>query len=174
MPNPLVEDENRGASSVGPECEAHLSLVNPTTGLANDYLNVFNEILLVLEYIPTMPEMTDEVLAWQPRSYCEYFEQSAMPGAHHALRAYEMMDPAMRTRFEALLARLNEIVIQAQQTLAEQSGRPEYPASIVESCEQTAAAMRVGLSYVARLINEGHAPTHAGKKFTKERNSSHG
>ena len=45
--------------------------------------------------------------------------------------------------------------VHAQTTLAEEFGRPDYPDSIVKSCEETAEVMRVGLAYVARLINEG-------------------
>ncbi|MGO9391337.1 hypothetical protein [Rhodoblastus sp.] len=171
MPNPLAKDEFRAEPLIAPLPEAHLSLVNPSTGLANDYLNVFNEILLVLEFLPSMPEMTDEALAWQPRGYCEYFETSAIPGARQALNAYERVDPATRENFEAVLGRLTEIVVQAQQTLAEESGRPEYPDSIAKSCEETAEAMRAGLSYVSRLINEGLAPnqraSRRGKQSTK-------
>lgn len=177
MPDPLVKDEIRVEPMTVSASDSPLGLVNPTTGLANDYLNVFNEILLVLEFLPSMPEMTDEVLAWQPRGYCEYYEQSSLPGARQALQAYDRVDPQMRRRFEAVLARLNDIVVQAQRKLAEESGRPEYPDSIAKSCEQTADAMRVGLSYVSRLINEGLAPARrreAGGKSSKERNLNHG
>jgi hypothetical protein len=93
------------------------------------------------------------------------------------LLAYDRVDPVMRNRFEAVLARLTEIVVQAQQTLAEESGRPEYPDSIAKSCEQTAEAMRAGLSYVSRLINEGLGPARRAEgdgKPSKERNRNHG
>jgi hypothetical protein len=161
MQKPLAKDEMCEGSAAEPLCERALSLVNPSTGLANDYLNVFNEILLVLEFLPTMPEMTDEALAWQPRSYCEYFEKSNIPGAVHALQAYDMVDPDVRRKFESILGRLTQIVIEAQQTLAVESVRPDYPESIAESCEKTAEAMRVGLAYVSRLINEGAAATQS-------------
>jgi hypothetical protein len=177
MRDPSVKDEIRAEPAIGAACESPLSLVNPATGLANDYLNIFNEILLVLEFLPSMPEMTDEALAWQPRSYCEYYEESSLPGARQALQAYDRVDPVTRSKFEAILARLIEIVVQAQQRLAVESGRPEYPDSIAKSCEQTAEAMRVGLSYVSRLINEGLAPTRRTErspKSSKERNLSHG
>ena len=75
MPNAMVQDNVQEPAPADRLCEEALSLVNPTTGLANDYLNVFNEILLLLEFLPTMPEMTEDALAWQPRGYCEYFEQ---------------------------------------------------------------------------------------------------
>lgn len=137
--------------------EAAFSLVNPSTGLASDYLNVFNEILLLIEFLPSMPEMIDETLAWQPRGYREYFGQSKLPGAREALRAYDEIDPRLRARFESNLTRLTEIVVQAQRRVAEESLGPNYPESIVESCEATAAAMRASLAIVAQQINAGEA-----------------
>jgi hypothetical protein len=64
----------------------------------------------------------------------------------------------VRAHFEAILARLTEIAVSAQNTLAEEFGRPDYPDSIAKSCEETAEVMRAGLAYVARLINEGRSP----------------
>lgn len=154
-----------------------MGFVNQSTGLANDYLNVFNEILLLLEFLPTMPEMTDEALAWQPRSYREYFLQSPLPGAREAVRRYERLDPALRESFESILKRLNEIALEAQRTVAVEMNGPNFPESIAEPCETTAAAMRAGLAYVARLINEGPSDECREKKTTKstnERKQSHG
>ena len=42
--------------------------INPRTGLATDYLNHFNEAIMLLEMIPDMPECAEEFLAWHPRS----------------------------------------------------------------------------------------------------------
>ena len=157
MPNAMASEIALTGPPSGASDDTVLSLVNPLTGLANDYLNVYNEILLLLEFLPSMPEMTDDALAWQPRGYCEYFEQSSIPGARDALHAYDKLDPGVRAHFEAILARLTEIAVSAQNTLAEEFGRPDYPDSIAKSCEETAEVMRAGLAYVARLINEGVA-----------------
>jgi hypothetical protein len=158
-----------------------LGLVSPVTGLANDYLNMFNEILLVLEFLPTMPEMTEEALAWRPRSYREYFQQSPLPGAREAARRYDKVDPALRARFESLLKRLNDIALDAQARVAEEMNSPNFPESIVEPCEATAEAMRAGLGYVARLINEGPVSLARERKSDrtttpskKQRKPSHG
>jgi hypothetical protein len=153
-----------------PESDTHLGLVNPSTGLANDYLNVFNEILLLLEFLPTMPEMTEEALAWQPRTYCEYFEQSSIPGAKHALKAYSSVDPVLRKKFELVLARLTQIVVDAQATLTVEQASADYPDCIVQSCEQTAESMRIGLAFVNRLINEGGVQS-AGASRTRNKKS---
>jgi hypothetical protein len=148
--------------------EPELGIVSPVTGLANDYLNVFNEILLLLEFLPTMPEMTEDALAWQPRTYEEHFEQSTLPGAKHALEVYARVDPALRKKFESVLSRLTEIVLDAQRTLARESAGPDYPDTIVGSCETTAEAMRVGLAYANRLINEG-GPSSAGSSRARNK-----
>ena len=85
-------DDQQKASPDQQFRDALIGLVNPSTGLANDYLNVFNEILLLIEFLPTMPEMTDEALAWRPRGYLEYFEQSPLPGAQEVMQALAMID----------------------------------------------------------------------------------
>ena len=127
MPNAMASEIALTGTPSGASDDTVLSLVNPLTGLANDYLNVYNEILLLLEFLPSMPEMTDDALAWRPRGYCEYFEQSSIPGARDALHAYDKLDPGVRAHFEAILARLTEIALSAQNTLAEEFGRPDYP-----------------------------------------------
>jgi hypothetical protein len=168
MPNAMAREIAQSGTLSGASNEV-LSLVNPLTGLANDYLNVYNEILLLLEFVPSMPEMTDDALAWQPRGYCEYFEQSSIPGARDALHAYDKLDPGERAHFEAILARLTEIAVHAQTTLAEEFGRPDYPDSIAKSCEETANVMRAGLAYVARLINEGRSATKSRQARKEQR-----
>jgi hypothetical protein len=159
MAREIAQTGTSGASD-----EDALGMVNPLTGLANDYLNVYNEILLLREFLPSMPEMTDDALAWRPRGYCEYFEQSSIPGARDALHAYDKLDPGVRAHFEAILARLTEIAVSAQNTLAEEFGGPDYPNSIAKSCEETAEVMRAGLAYVARLINEGGTSRYAKRE----------
>ena len=61
------------------------TLVNPVSGLANDYLNLFNELVMMLEQIPQMPELLQDLLAWKPVSYQDYFRDSKLPGRHCAL-----------------------------------------------------------------------------------------
>ena len=38
--------------------------INPRTGLATDYLNHFNEAIMLLEMIPDMPECAEDFLLW--------------------------------------------------------------------------------------------------------------
>ena len=50
--------------------------INPRTGLATDYLNHFNEAIMLLEMIPDMPECAEDFLGWHPLSYGEHFTAS--------------------------------------------------------------------------------------------------
>ena len=50
--------------------------INPRTGLATDYLNHFNEAVMLLEMIPDMPECAEDFLGWQPLTYREHFTAS--------------------------------------------------------------------------------------------------
>ena len=47
--------------------------INPRTGLATDYLNHFNEAIMLLEMVPDMPECAEDFLTWSPLSYAEHF-----------------------------------------------------------------------------------------------------
>ena len=65
----------------GPDREARAAElkaanINPQTGLATDYLNHFNEAIMLLELIPDMPECAEDFLAWSPLSYAEHFTAS--------------------------------------------------------------------------------------------------
>src|SRR5476651_716364 len=74
--------------------------INPRTGLATDYLNHFNEAIMLLEMIPDMPECAEEFLAWHPLTYAEHFTASNFKARDLAISAYDSADPAIRTEFD--------------------------------------------------------------------------
>src|ERR1700720_4918476 len=90
MPQPTGPDEARAA-------RLHAANINPRTGLATDYLNHFNEAIMLLEMIPDMPECAEEFLQWQPRSYREHFAASNFRARELAIEAYDSANPQIRT-----------------------------------------------------------------------------
>ena len=68
-PRPTYPDEARAAL-------LRAANINPRTGLATDYLNHFNEAIMLLEMVPDLPECADDFLEWQPLSYAEHFTAS--------------------------------------------------------------------------------------------------
>jgi hypothetical protein len=107
--------------------------INPRTGLATDYLNHFNEAIMLLEMVPDMPECAEDFLGWRPLSYREHFMASNFKARDLAIEAYDLADKTIRVEFENITSAMTSILVavgtamrEAQQdktraTLAEQA-----------------------------------------------------
>jgi hypothetical protein len=84
--------------------------INPRTGLATDYLNHFNEAIMLLEMVPDMPECAEDFLAWTPLSYAQHFVASNFKARDLAIEAYEMADPKIRAEFDKLTSSMTSIL----------------------------------------------------------------
>ena len=84
--------------------------INDSSLLATDYLNHFNEIVMILEMVPDMPEMIKEAIEWQPRSYVDHFELSSFTDKKLAIWAYENAPPDFFHAFEDLLEAANVVI----------------------------------------------------------------
>src|SRR5436190_8971247 len=106
------------AGAVPPDAQALLAAnINPTTGLATDYLNHFNEITMLIGLVADMPEMIDEVRAWQPASYGEHFERSGFKGKALAIAAYRAAAPSVRRTFEDAIMAFDMAILSAIERL---------------------------------------------------------
>ena len=99
----------------GPDAEARAAEpraanINPGTGLATDYLNHFNEAIMLLEMIPDMPDCAEDFLAWCPLSYREHFLASNFKARDLAISAYESADPDVRLKFEQITDTMTSIL----------------------------------------------------------------
>ena len=103
MPRRTDPDEARAA-------RLRAANINPRTGLATDYLNHFNEAIMLLEMIPDLPECAEEFLAWQPLSYREHFMASHFKTRELAIEAYESADSAIRTEFDDITTTMTSIL----------------------------------------------------------------
>jgi hypothetical protein len=131
------------------------TLVNPVSGLANDYLNLFNELVMMLEQIPQMPELLEDLCAWRPISYQEYFRNSQLPGRHSALAAYEQLSPSFRRRFETFVAELDVIALASVASVRRQfrDGTPQDLERLAATCTRAGEKMRIILLRASRLVN---------------------
>src|SRR3954453_15940160 len=93
--------------------------INPRTGLATDYLNHFNEAVMLLEMIPDIPDCADDFLEWHPLSYSEPFTASNFKARDLAISAYEQADPAIRAEFDQLTNTMTSILIAVGQAMRE-------------------------------------------------------
>src|SRR5712664_2137037 len=103
------------ARPAGPLAEAwaaklRAANINPRTGLATDYLNHFNEAIMLLEMIPDMPECAEDFLSWHPLSYAEHFTASHFKARDLAIEAYESADANTRAEFDNITAAMTSIL----------------------------------------------------------------
>ncbi len=84
--------------------------INEETLLATDYLNHFNEVIMLLELVPDMPECLEDVKEWQPKSYADHFTESAFSDKKLAVLAYENAPSIYRTPFDETTEEINDKV----------------------------------------------------------------
>jgi hypothetical protein len=90
--------------------ELRAANINPRTGLATDYLNHFNEAIMLLEMIPDMPECAEDFLNWRPLSYREHFTASNFKARELAIAAYDSADEAIRAEFDNITSAMTSIL----------------------------------------------------------------
>ena len=94
--------------------------ISAQTLLATDYLNHFNEIVMLIDMIPDMPDMIEECKLWQPRSYVEHFAQSGFKDRQLAIDAYDGVPGKYRRPFEETLNQLNTLILSGVTRLEEE------------------------------------------------------
>src|SRR5258707_879724 len=81
------------------------------SGLASEYLNHFNEIIMMLELLPEMPELLPSILAWRPQTYRDFFAAADSGRNSKVLHSYDTMDPIVRRAFEAVVGGLDKLAM---------------------------------------------------------------
>ena len=89
----------------------HGTNINPVTLLATDYLNHYNEAIMLLEMIPSAPECKEDLLTWRPLSYCSHFAQSHFKHRDLAIAAYEVADAKYRNAIDQLARHMSMILL---------------------------------------------------------------
>ncbi|MBT4486689.1 MAG: hypothetical protein HOK30_25190 [Rhodospirillaceae bacterium] len=130
--------------------------IDGNTFLATDYLNHFNEIVMLLEMIPDMPDILEEAKEWQPKSYAEHFNDSGLSDSALTIEAYENAPVEFREPFEETVERMNKVVFKNIENIeaALESTRPEELAATAA----TASRLLQRLIDVAAAIIHGNTP----------------
>ena len=84
--------------------------INPATGLATDYLNHFNEAIMMLELIPSMPACVDDLMAWKVMTYREHFLATGQKHRDDVLAAYDTADPQARIMLDEIADTMSSIL----------------------------------------------------------------
>jgi len=123
--------------------------VNPRTGLATDYLNRFNEAIMLLDLVSSCPDCRDEFLAWRPMSYREHFEASNLRGRDLTIAAYEDADPAVRAALDTLAGTMSAVLENTRAAMSR-----EIPAERTAAlAEDVAGQLRPLIARAGAVIN---------------------
>lgn len=142
-----------GIGELSPELLAHAN-INPSTGLATDYLNHFNEVIMLLEMLPDIPDCAEDVLAWEPADYTTHFHASKFSEKELAIRAYGAVEERLRMALEKCIAEIDQEVIALQQML---SGG-EIAGELLHLVQEKAISIIRPLLSQAGSIIHGHIP----------------
>jgi hypothetical protein len=134
----------RGAVS----CHAGAN-INPLTGLATDYLNHFNEAIMLLELVATCPDCLDDFHRWQPMSYREHFLASKFKARDVAIAAYETADPTARESLDKLAATMTTVIESTRTTMT----RDLSPLATGPLADRAAAWLKILVTRAGAVIN---------------------
>ena len=123
--------------------------INPRTGLATDYLNHFNEAIMLLEMLGSSPECIDDFLDWKPKSYREHFIGSRFKERHRAVAAYEAADTTVRSSLDTLAGTMTAVLEAAR--IAMRADLP--PAAAQALAQKTVASLKPLIARAGAVIN---------------------
>lgn len=128
--------------------------INPATRLASDYLNHFNEAIMLLEMLSSCPDCREDFLGWRPMSYREHFGASRLKARDLAIAAYDTADPDVRDRLDMLAGTMTAVL---EATRAAMSA--DMPTdSVGDLADRTAARLKPLVARAGAVIN-GEAET---------------
>jgi len=102
--------------------KAEGSNLDPKTLLATDYLNHFNEIVMLLEMVADMPEILEDAKEWRPKSYRDHFLDSTIADREIAVEAYEVVPAVYKKPFEMTIQQINDAIGSTVTTLEKDLG----------------------------------------------------
>lgn len=131
--------------------------INPQTGLATDYLNHFNEVMMLLEMLPDMPDCAEDVLEWEPLDYEGHFENSTFKDKNLAIQAYHAAPNYLREHLEKQVNRINMLVGNIQGKLRE---TPDPATVAAEIADRATLEIKPLIAVVGAVIH-GHVEPEA-------------
>jgi len=132
-------------------CDAN---VNALTGLATDYLNHFNEAIMLLDMLSSCPDCRAEFLNWQAVGYREHFAASNFKSRDLVIAAYEGADPALRGRLDGLAAAMTAMLEAVRAVM-----QSDLPPEITDALAVRAGAQLKSMVTRAGAVINGAADT---------------
>lgn len=127
--------------------------ISAQTLLATDYLNHFNEIVMLLDMLPDMPDMIEECKLWQPKSYKDHFADSTFRDKQLAIEAYDRVPSVYRTPFEETIRQLNQMITEGVDRIDAEIAGGAGAEQLQDSCRVLARAAQVLMDCASAIIH---------------------
>jgi len=126
--------------------------INPETFLATDYLNHFNEVLMLVEMLPDVPDCLPDVLAWSAKDYESHFRDSVFRERDLAIDAYRLSPLEVRQPFDGIVDMLHALI---------SGSLPQFQAAIESGDgERLAVDVTILLTDARHLLDQASALIH--------------
>jgi hypothetical protein len=136
--------------------------ISTQTLLATDYLNHFNEIVMLLEMIPDMPDMLEECKFWEPKGYQDHFRDSGFSDKELAIAAYDHVPEQYKVPFEATIDQLNTITLKAIE-LMDADISNDQPDILTMRVRATTEAIKKLIEVASAIIHGSTSVMHQGE-----------
>ena len=127
--------------------------INPDTFLATDYLNHFNEAVMLLELVPSDISMLEDLSAWAPRSYSEHFRLSNFTARELACQAYEAAPDQYRLPFDLTVRTATSRIRRTSTNIRQLADDGASPAKLEFEITNATAAIRHLISIAGAIVN---------------------
>ncbi len=127
--------------------------VNEETLLTTDYLNHFNEIIMLLELVPSAPsQFSAELADWQHESYEEHFTRSGFRDKELAIVCYHNAPEEVRRAFDSSVADMEQEMVMLLQQVQEKidSGDTE---GLSRLCSESIPRLQDLIQITAGIVN---------------------
>lgn len=129
--------------------------ISAQTLLATDYLNHFNEIVMLLDMLPDMPDMIEECKAWQPKDYKSHFADSTFSDKQLAIEAYDRVPSKFRVPFEETIGQINSVLLDGLDRLDHLIADGAPPEMLQDSCRAISRAAQLLMDCASGIIHGG-------------------
>ena len=130
--------------------------IDEQTLLATDYLNHFNEIVMLFDMIPDMPELIEDCRAWEPRSYVDHFRQSTFSDRDLAVEAYGKVLTRFRVPFEETIGQINALILTSVERVEADIQAGVDSEQLRHNCTMISRAAQVLMDHASAIIHGSH------------------
>ena len=128
------------------------STINGATLLSTDYLNHFNEFVMLLELAADMPDMVEELGQWARKSYQQHFADSVFSQKALAIAAYEQSPLEFRVPLDDTVAGIDELITETQASVGD-AVAGSSPEAAADHIHGIARDLRARIERAGAIIN---------------------